>query len=202
MASVCEAIERRRSIRKFKADEVPEDSLRELLEAARLAPSGSNSQPWRFKVVKDPAARTRLSAAANGQSFVKEAPVVLACCLDLEGYIEETLANVKAMSESRGLSPAMRDAMISRVEAMRAKSRDDLAANASFNIGIAGEHVALRAVELGLGSCWVKAFDEPAVREVLGLGEEYYVAALIPLGYPDESPPPRRRKSLEEIILP
>ena len=202
MMSVREAIEARRSIRKFKADEVPEESIRELLEAARLAPSGSNSQPWRFKIVKDPVIRALLSEAANGQAFVGSAPVVLACCVSLESYVDDSLRTVREMSEARGLTPRMTESMVARMEALRSKPRESLAAGAAFNIGIAGEHVALRAVELGLGGCWVKAFDEAAARAALGLGEEYFVAALMPLGYPDESPPQRRRRSLEEILLP
>jgi nitroreductase len=152
--------------------------------------------------VKDPAARARLSEAANGQAFVRQAPVVLACCVDLGSYVDDSLRTVDELAARGDLEPRMAAAMVSHMESLRAKRRDELVSGAAFNIGIAGEHIALRAVELGLGSCWVKAFDEAAVRGILGLGEGYFVSALIPLGYPDESPPPRRHKGLEEIVLP
>lgn len=202
MPSVREAIARRRSIRKYKADAVSEETLRQLLEAARLAPSGSNSQPWRFKIVRDPAVRVGLAEAAHGQAFVREAPVVLACCADLGCYVDDSLATVREMTESRALSSQMTASMLTRMEALRGKPREELAASAAFNIGIAGEHIALVAVELGLGTCWVKAFDEAKVRGILGLAERYCVVALMPVGYPDESPHPRRRKSMAEILLP
>jgi nitroreductase len=201
MTTVREAIERRRSIRKFKGDEVPEEALRELLEAARLAPSGSNSQPWRFKVAREATLRAELAEAANGQSFVREAPAVLVCCVELGGYIDGSLETIREMAERRQLSAEMTESMISRMETLRSRPRDELAASAAFNVAIAGEHVALRAVELGLGSCWVRAFDESRVRRTLGLGENHYVVALMPLGYPDEDPAPRRRRRLEDILL-
>jgi len=77
MLTTKEAIEQRRSIRKFKPDPVPEEHITALLDAARMAPSGCNAQPWRFKVVKDKETKLRLAQAAYNQSFVAEAPVVL-----------------------------------------------------------------------------------------------------------------------------
>jgi len=77
---IYEAISTRKSVRKFQERDVPEALLRRLLNAARLAPSARNRQEWRFVVVRDPATRAKLAAAANNQHFVGEAPVVLACC--------------------------------------------------------------------------------------------------------------------------
>ena len=70
----------------FQDKEVAEGVLSRLLEAARLAPSASNRQEWRFVVVRDAATRERLAQAANGQRFVGEAPVVLACCAETDGH--------------------------------------------------------------------------------------------------------------------
>jgi nitroreductase len=64
-----DAIEQRRSIRRFKSDAVPDEHVMELIEAARLAPSGSNAQPWRFKIVTDEETRQKLAEAAYHQSF-------------------------------------------------------------------------------------------------------------------------------------
>jgi nitroreductase len=77
---VYEAIKARRSIRAYKPDAVPEDVLRRVLEAARLAPSARNRQEWRFLVVTEKDKIAKLAEAANGQSFVAEAPVYLAFC--------------------------------------------------------------------------------------------------------------------------
>ncbi|MDQ7795090.1 MAG: nitroreductase family protein [bacterium] len=73
-----EAIRERRSVRAYRPDPVPEAALEAVLEAARLAPSGSNRQPWRFVVVTDPRRRVALVGVARGQRFVGEAPVVIA----------------------------------------------------------------------------------------------------------------------------
>jgi nitroreductase len=84
---VYEAIVRRKSVRGFKGEEVPEEMISRLLEAARLAPSASNRQEWRFIVVRDQVMRNKLAEAARGQKFVGEAPVVLACCAETDEHV-------------------------------------------------------------------------------------------------------------------
>jgi len=84
---VYEAIINRKSVRAFQDREVSEDSISRLLEAARLAPSASNRQEWRFIVVRNPATRKQLSQAAMGQEFVGEASVVLVCCAETDGHV-------------------------------------------------------------------------------------------------------------------
>ncbi len=74
------AINERRSIRHYKPDPVQDEKLQKVLEAARLAPSAGNRQPWKFIVVKDEVRRRALAGAANNQSFVAKAPVVIAAC--------------------------------------------------------------------------------------------------------------------------
>jgi nitroreductase len=77
---VIEAIRQRRSIRKYRPDAVEEEKLKSILEAGRLAPSAGNRQEWRYIIVKDPKKRALLSEAALGQTFVKQAPVVIVAC--------------------------------------------------------------------------------------------------------------------------
>ncbi|MBN1142440.1 MAG: nitroreductase family protein [Deltaproteobacteria bacterium] len=84
---IYQAIAARRSVRAFLDRELPEEVLNRLLEAARLAPSAKNFQEWRFVVVRERTMRQQLARAAKGQSFVGEAPVVLACCAETEGYV-------------------------------------------------------------------------------------------------------------------
>ncbi len=83
---VSEAINKRRSIRKFKPDTIPEEKIRQLLESARLAPPGTNTQPWRFVVVKDDNIRKKLQEAAHNQRHVRRAPVIIVCCADLKAF--------------------------------------------------------------------------------------------------------------------
>jgi nitroreductase len=88
MLTTKEAIEKRRSIRKFKPDSIPDEHIEEIIDSARLAPSGCNAQPWRFKIVAEKDAKIRLAQSAYGQSFIATAPVVLVCCADVGGYLE------------------------------------------------------------------------------------------------------------------
>jgi nitroreductase len=75
-----DVIRTRRSIREFRPDPVPEDVLRRILEAARVAPSGSNRQPWRLILVKDKMEKERIVPLAGGQRFVAEAPILIVAC--------------------------------------------------------------------------------------------------------------------------
>ena len=77
---VYEAIRTRTSVRGYRSTPIADDTLNRLLDAARLAPSGKNGQPWTFIVIKDRETRTRLVDACKGQAFIAEAPVVLAVC--------------------------------------------------------------------------------------------------------------------------
>jgi nitroreductase len=78
--SVLNVIQERRSIRKYRAEPVPEEVLRRVLEAARWAPSGKNLQPWKFILVQDKTLKEKLSTASAGQSFIAEAPIVVVAC--------------------------------------------------------------------------------------------------------------------------
>jgi len=75
-----EAIRTRRSIRTYKPTPIPEDALKEVLNAARLAPSADNAQPWKMVVVRDEQTKLKLAAASNGQKFIAQAPVVVVAC--------------------------------------------------------------------------------------------------------------------------
>jgi nitroreductase len=78
--SVLEIIKRRRSIRRYKENSIPEDALFRVLEAARLAPSGKNLQPWKFVIVRDKLLKKKLAEASIGQHFMAKAPVVIVAC--------------------------------------------------------------------------------------------------------------------------
>lgn len=81
------AIKKRKSVRSYLAKDVEEEKLKLILEAARLAPSASNRQEWRFVVVRDKKTRSLLMKAAKNQSFVAEAPVVIACCAKTDNHM-------------------------------------------------------------------------------------------------------------------
>lgn len=75
-----EVIKTRRSVRSYKQDPIPEDILKKVLNAARIAPSGSNRQPWYFIIIKDPERKKKMVELCAGQKFIAEAPVLIAAC--------------------------------------------------------------------------------------------------------------------------
>jgi nitroreductase len=196
-----DAIEKRRSIRKFKRDPVPDEYITALIEAARLAPSGSNTQPWRFKIASDDETKAKLAVAAYNQSFVAQAPVVLVCCADLQGYFEGITARSQDFGKEGALEETMVRVLRERTEQLKMMNVQDLAPGIAFNVAIAVEHIVLRALDFGLGSCWVRMIDEQKIKDIFGWGNSIHVVALLPLGYPDEAPAQRKRRTIEEIIL-
>ena len=195
-----EAMKARRSIRKFKSDPIPESLITQLIETARLAPSGSNLQPTRIIVIKSDAARAQLSQASP-LPFVSQAPVVIACCVDAESF-GGLGTRAKELMEAGAFKDTPLDKMDPESYA-KSKPMEQTTAEAylRLNAAIAIDHITLRAADLGLGTCWVMMFDQEKVKQLLGLGENYNVVALIPVGYPDQHPTARPRIDYTQILL-
>jgi len=207
MITVFEAIQQRRSIRSFRSDPVPQEAVLQIIEAARLAPSGSNRQPWRFLVVTGAEERRALREMSFKQAFIEEAPVVFVCCADLSAYSLSSVKQRRQEFEEYGVmqtlsgelaEPQYWDDVLSRSQ------KDTLESNlaaARANVFIAVEHMALAAAALGLGTCWTGAIDSAAVKKYFNLGQNLAVLVLLPCGYPVRVPPPRPRLSVGEILL-
>ncbi len=82
-----EIIKKRRSVRSYKKDDIPDEILREILEAARLAPSAKNLQEWKFIIIRDKETKEKLCEAAKGQKFVMEAPIIIAGVATYTRYV-------------------------------------------------------------------------------------------------------------------
>ncbi len=197
---VSEVIKSRRSIRKFKPDPVPDEKIRLLLESARLAPSGTNTQPWRFIVVKDDNTKKKLRKASHNQRHIKSAPVIIVCCADLNAF-KDFPERVDELIETGALPERTREVFIPYLKrGMSTVTRDALMVAAAANVAIAVEHIVLQAVEIGLGTCWVRWYEDDDVKEILDIPVNVEVMALLPVGIPDEGPAPRPRLSLDEIV--
>ena len=159
------AIMQRNSVRAYETTPVEEEKLKKVLEAARLAPSASNRQDWKFIVVKNKETKKKLANAAFGQSFLGEAPVVIVAC----GTEPKTFMACG--------QPAY-----------------------TVDVSIACAFMILQAFELGLGTCWIGAFNEGEVKKILKVPESIRVVAMTPLGYPNQPPSQRVRKGLNQII--
>jgi nitroreductase len=200
---VFHAITKRRSVRKFKSESLSEHQIVQLLEAARLAPSGCNVQPWRFLVVKDRQCKRRLCEAAFNQRFVEEAPIVIVCCGDLSSWKKTRQRTQELLSaKDAHLNKETEEALMGRVDRAVLAELQERVPTTLLNVAIAVEHIVLEAVELGLGSCWVRLFDENKVKQALDLDKNLCVVALLPVGVPDEEPDARPKLPLSSIILP
>ncbi|GFZ29754.1 nitroreductase [Clostridium zeae] len=191
-------LKERRSIRKFKAEKISDSTINELIEAARLAPSGSNKQPVRYVIVKSDEMIKELGECTS-VPFVSKAPLVLVCCVDKKTY---KLSNASKIDEIDFSKLSEQEKAVIEYNKKRSEWDDStLMAYLYLNAGISLEHVVLKAVDLGLGSCWIRLFDVVKVKRMLKLEDRYEVVALLPVGYPDEEPIARPRIDLEEVIL-
>ncbi len=173
--SFSKLIQNRHSVRSYDGRPVSRELIDRCLEAARLAPSACNSQPWTFIVVDDRLTIDRIAEkACSGiyrlNRFIRTAPVLIVAVTENSKYIAR-------------LGGKIRDVRYNLID-----------------IGIAGDHLALQAQELGLGTCWLGWFNEEGVKKVLGLPEKTQVDILFSLGYPDDSPlPKKKRRNLDDI---
>ena len=172
-----EPIISRRSIRSYNGKSVDDDKITELIESARLAPSGSNTQPWHFIIAKSKSMREKIADVCHNQQWMCGAPVHIVCVADisarLDGKICEPLEEGSSQFE---LKQSIRDT------------------------AIAAEHIVLEATDLGLASCWVAWFVQDDIRPVLDIPSDKFVVCVITIGYTDEAPKPRPRKQTEEIV--
>jgi nitroreductase len=164
----------RRSVRKYKPLPVEREKLDLCLEAARLAPSACNAQPYRFVVIDEPALKEKFCAAAfsgvySACRFAAAAPVLVAVVADT-GKLTAWLGN-----QVQGTNFRLMD------------------------IGIAAEHFVLAAAEQGLGTCWLGWFGARPAAKALGLGSGKKIEILLSVGYPDEAPGPRPRKAMADF---
>ncbi len=194
-----QAVAQRRSIRKFKPDPLNDDQITQILEAARLAPSGSNVQPWRFVVVKSQEMRERLSVVSVFK-FVFKAPVVFVCCSD-RSSIDTREKRIAELVEYSAFEDVDMEGNILELTSGLTVNSTDLRISMTMNLAIAIEHMALKAADLGLGSCWVGGFDARETKKILELDEDVFPNMLLPVGYPANNPPARPRLSMEEIVL-
>jgi nitroreductase len=165
MMGFSELIRARYSVRAYKPDPVEEDKLQQVLEAARLAPTAANRQPFRIIVIHTAGREAELKRVYNRGWFVQAPLVLCACGIPAENWVR-----------------------------MDGKNYNDV------DVTIAMDHLILAAADIGLGTCWIAAFDPAAAREVLNLPDGVEPVAFTPLGYPADGPRPKSRKPLESLV--
>ncbi len=202
--SVKEAIAARHSVRAFAKQPLSDEQIHELLEAGRNAPSSLNSQPWRFKVVTDPAdlAWFGTSEASRKQAWLAGVPAIIVCCADLEHYVKDSQSAAFFYRDNKIIDGEPMDGIDAYVAREAAKEEAAKFGACAMNVALAVSFMMLRATEMGLGTCWIGMFDEANIKARLGLPAGWRVVNLLAVGRPDEPVVyPRKRKSLEEIVL-
>jgi nitroreductase len=169
-----EAIRFRQSIRKYKRLAVTDGQVALLMEAARLAPSGSNTQPWVFIIIRDDQVRQAVAAVCQ-QEWMLTAPLFIACVADMQTRVKDRMVEVDEDSPLLDLKRIIRDTTI------------------------AIEHIVLQAASIGLSSCWVAYFTQAKLRPVLGIPSDKYVVAVLTIGHAAETPERRARKSIRDF---
>jgi len=165
MMEFAELIKKRYSVRAYKPDPVEEEKLRQVLEAARLAPTATNRQPFQIIVIRTAGREADLRRVYGRDWFVQAPLVICACGIPAQNWVRSD-----------------------------GKNYNDV------DVTIAMDHLILAAANLGLGTCWIGAFDPAAAREVLGLPEGVEPVAFTPLGYPADRPRSKKRKALSELV--
>jgi nitroreductase len=165
----------RQSDRAYLSTPIEEDKIKHIIEAARLAPSACNAQPWKFVVINNPELKNKIADCTSSKAlgmnhFTKQAPVHIA--------IIEEKANFT--SNAGSLIKGKHFPLI--------------------DIGIAAEHMCLQAAAEGLGSCMLGWFDETKVKKLLHIPKSKRVPLIITIGYPEKETREKRRKDLSEIV--
>ncbi|WP_434309847.1 nitroreductase family protein [Hominifimenecus sp. rT4P-3] len=169
--------EKRRSIRKYTDQPVTDEILHQLIEAARTAPSGHHTQPWRFIAVRSEEMKKRIVQADHNQEWMMSAPLFLVCVAD--GYVRLKDETIELNEET----PYKEQKLVIR------------------DTAVAIEHIVLKAAELGLGTCWTGYFTQKEMKEILEIPKDKHVVAVLTVGYPAEEPKPKERKAIEEILM-
>ena len=182
-----DAINSRRSIRKYKPDPVDDKAIEAILEAGRWAPSWSNTQCWHFIVVRDPAVKAKVADTLMkfemkgelvdnpGKKVLNTAPVLIVVCATVG------ISGGPPMYGGSG------------------KFITDKGDWFMFDTGLAVQNMVLAAHGLGLGTVILGTFDAPAAEKVLGVPEGYRVVTLFPVGVPEAAGKAPPRKELSEI---
>lgn len=168
-------VQDRRSLRRYQDKSVEREKILTCIQAARLAPSAENVQPWRFLIIDHPQQKNKFaqqvfSGIYRVSRFACKAPVLIMILARLDviaNRIGKQIQNVHFYL---------------------------------IDIGIAGEHIVLQAQELGLGTCWIGWFNQKKARKFFKVPRKYKIVSLLSMGYPQKKPSSaKKRKKLNQI---
>jgi nitroreductase len=175
MTELMDAIKGRRSIRSYQDKEIPEDILMQILESIRWSPSWANTQCWEAIVVRDPVMKEKLQDCLGPKNPARkamiQAPIILGICGRLK-----------------------------RSGFYKDKADTKFGDWFMFDLGLATQNVCLTAHGLGLGTVIAGAFDHNKAKKILGMGPDFELVVLLPLGYPAKEASAPKRRDIEEYV--
>lgn len=163
-----EVIKKRRSTRNFSNQEIPLQTILEILDLARFSPSAGNTQPWEFVLIKERGQKEKLAIASFNQTFIADAPYIIIVCANL----------------NRSSSYGRRGIELYSIQ----------------DTAIITTHILLLATERNLATCWVGAFNEQKVREVINCPNYIKPVAIVPIGIANREGKFRGRYELNDIL--
>jgi nitroreductase len=164
---------KRQSVRAYSSKPVEREKINHCLEAARIAPSACNAQPWYYIVFDEPAVREKVAketynSIVSFNKFALQAPVIVMVVMEKPTAVSQIGGRIKKKEY------------------------------ALIDIGISAEHFCLQAVEEGLGTCMMGWFNEKKLKKMLNIPDQRSIVLLITLGYPADELRTKKRKSMEE----
>ncbi len=161
-----EMVAARYSVRAYSSDPVEDVKLQAVLDAARLAPTAANRQPFQLIVLHTAGRKEEIGKIYHRPWFIQAPLVIAVCAISSQAWVRES------------------DRFNARL----------------IDAAIVADHLILAGANLGLGTCWIAAFNVEAARSVLQLPEEVEPVIFTPLGYPADQPGPKLRKHLDELV--
>ena len=203
-----DVINNRRAVNFFDPDkDVPDETLRAMIETAAKVPSSFNLQPWSLIVLREHEEKTRLQSLAWNQPKVSEAPVTLIVLADQDGWKEGhrfVEKNFQEMITAKTMNEDQRQWFADARTSLYGESEDKQLAFACKNTGFFAMALMLAAKNLGLDTHPMDGFDHDAVRKEFNIPDNYWIPLLLAVGYfkkDMELAPPKWRKTVEEIVV-
>ena len=195
----------RRSVHEYSDETIPESTLESIFEAATLAPSGYNLQPWEFLVLRDDERKSTLKEVANGQDHVETADTAVVVLghtdpmAHAESVFDDWLAKDYLPSEE------VREALLGNVEGMSEMPESDRRTWTTRSTALAAMTLMYAARDQGVASCPMEGFGADALTEAFDIPDEYEPVMLITLGYAAEGAADienerKARRPVEEIV--
>ena len=187
---ITDLLKKRFSVRKFQDRPVPEEVLFDILEAGRLSPSGGNEQAWTFGVITDRGLIAQIAQIAHQQEWIAQSPLLIVLC-------------TIPVPDDRGGRDIQKQRFPEYVRGIESLDQNIYWAlnQEEHQTKIAGTHMALAALEHGVGSCWVSRFEVKQLSNLLKIPAGIIPSEILVFGYPNRQQQPAPKKALEAITF-